>query len=1010
MLLCHALSALAGAAASAKSGVLTGGAPAQRLTLEVTNAKTLALLATGYSWGQAVWGEPVLIDKDGKQTKLTALTPLSASVSWGQFSLNHGPDHKPLNVGGRTFAFGLFAHADSEVVYDLAGRFTRFEAWVGINHTAENRGRVIFEARNTEDWAWRQTLAQLRRGFTRDCLASLRRALADTANPTALDARLARFEQDFDALRQSLEKDPDAVRARFADFIALVREIRCLKLDAPLLFNKRQPFFSAHIYDDHLTWHPGGGFYVLENPAAPPEQQRVRPVIDAQTKTTLGEGVYRDADLSFDAQRMLFAFKGAAHGDTAIFEIALDGTRLRRLTDPTRDHACSEKPSGLIGEGGHDHSPCYLPDGRVVFVSTRTAGLVMCFNNHISTLHTMNADGSDLKSISVNNVTEFDPTVLPDGRILYGRWEYVDKTALYMQSLWTVNPDGTQETALFKNNLAKPTAVLDARPVPGSDLIVASLTPHNGQSVGAIAMLNPKLGKNNLAALTNFTPEYPTEMDQGLARGPCDPWPLDADTVLIANNAPEHGAHGVIELLDRYGFRFVIHREPGISCYAPMLIKPTLVPPVRPALVKAGEPAKFLVHDIYEGLTGVPRGTIRQLRVLETTSRISGIPRGGRWWNQAFLVSWQGSYDVKRFLGVVPVEADGSAYFEAPPGKPLYVQALDQGGRLVQSMRTFVQAVPGVTRSCQGCHVRDDDRAAGMLPQRPLALQKPAARLQPEPWGGGFLDYPTMVQPVLDRHCVSCHGGARGIGGGLDFSGGWTWAFNLSYETLLKNTLTGFLNCNNGAVRTSEILAPRTHGSGAEKLGHNLDRLAPAERALLFAWMDGNCNYYGTWNYSEHATCDALLAAREPLLGAMDEAGCVRCHQREIGSDWINLQTPEHSRILRAPLAQTKDGTGLAWCRDRKAQPVQFPLISQKNQPPDVFRPTQWTKPDAKGTVVTPFATTAAPHYRELLALIQQTRAAALQAPRVDMPGAEIIRGRCRELPPLTPPAVAQRK
>ncbi len=999
--------ARAGATAAAKSGALAGGAPAQPLALDVTKVKTLVLMATGYSWGQAVWGEPTLIDKDGKKTKLTALTPLSSRVSWGQFSINHGPDRKPLNIGGRALAFGLFAHADSEIVYDLAGRFTRFEALVGINHTAENRGRVVFEVRSAEDWAWQQTLAQLRRGFTRDCLASLRRALADAASPAALGARLETFEKDFDALRQALDKDPDMVRARFTDFVALVREIRMLKLDAPLLFNKRHPYFAGHIYDDHLAWHPGGGLYILENPAAPPEQQKVRPVIDAQTKATLGAGVYRDADLSFDARRMLFAFKGAAHGDTALFEVALDGTHLRRLTDPTRDHACSEKPSGLIGEGGHDHSPCYLPDGRIVFVSTRTAGLVMCFNNHISTLHTMNADGSDLKSISVNNVTEFDPTMLPDGRILYGRWEYVDKTALYMQSLWTVNPDGTQETALFKNNLAKPTAVLDARPVPGSDLIVASLTPHNGQSVGAIAMLNPKLGKNNLSALTNFTPEYPTEMDQGLARGPCDPWPLDADTVLVANNAPEHGAHGVIELLDRYGFRFVIRREPDISCYAPMLIKPTPVPPLRPSLIKAGEPAKFFVRDIYQGLDGVKRGEVRSLRVLETTSRISGIPRGGRWWNQAFLVSWQGSYDVKQFLGTVPVAADGSAYFIAPPGKALYFQALDKDGRLLQSMRTFVQAAPGVTRSCQGCHIKDDDLAAVAQLPRAQAMQQPAAEIQPEAWGHGFLDYPTMVQPVLDRHCVSCHGGARGIGGGLDFSGGWTWAFNLSYETLLKNTLTGFLNCNNGAVRTSEILAPRTHGSGAEKLGHNLKGLPPAERALLFVWMDGNCNYYGTWNYSEHATCDALLAAREPLLAALDAAGCVRCHPREIGSDWINLQTPEHSRILRAPLAKAKDGTGLAWCRDRKAQPVRFPLISQKNQPPDVFRPAPWAKPDAQGTAAPPFATIDDPHYRALLALIQQTRAAALQAPRVDMPGAEIIPGRCRELPPLTPPAVA---
>lgn len=1006
-LLLFSLPAQAGAAALATSGALTGGAPAQRLTFDVTNVKTLVLAATGYSWGQAVWGEPVLLDKDGRRTLLTALTPLAAHVGWGQFAINHGPDHKPLSIGGRAFAFGLFAHADSEVVYDLAGRFTRFEAWVGINHTAEKRGRVIFEIRSAEDWAWHQTLAQLRHGFTRDCLASLHHALAGGSHSAALDTRLAGFDQAFDGLRRALDDNPEPVRPRLTEFIALVREIRTLKLDAPLLFNRRQPYFSGHIYDDHLTWHPGGGFYILENPAAPPEQQVVRPLLDAQTKATPGAGVYRDPDLSFDAQRMLFAFKGEAHGDTAIFEIALDGTRLRRLTDPARDHACRDKPAGLIGEGGHDYSPCYLPDGRIAFVSTRTAGLVMCFNNHIATLHTMNADGSDLKNISVNNVTEFDPTVLPDGRLLYGRWEYVDKTALYMQSLWTINPDGTQETALFKNNLAKPTAVLDARPVPGSDLIVATLTPHNGQSVGAIAMLDPRLGKNNLAALTNFTPEYPTEMDQGLTRGPCDPWPLDADTVLIANNAPEHGAHGVIELVDRYGFRFVIRREPDISCYAPMLIKPTPVPPVRPSQIQPGEPAKFFVRDIYQGLDGVARGTVKVLRVLETTSRVSGIPRGGRWWNQAFLVSWQGSYDVKNFLGIVPVAADGSAYFVAPPGKALYFQALDQDGHLVQSMRTFVQAAPGVTRSCQGCHIKDDDLAAVAQTPRALALQRPAAQLQPEPWGRGYLDYPTLVQPVLDRHCAGCHGGARGIGAGLDFSGGWTWAFNLSYETLLKNTLTGFLNCNNGSVRTAEILPPRTHGSGAERLGHNLKELAPAERALLLAWMDGNCNYYGTWDFSDNATCDALLAAREPLLGALDAAGCVHCHPRELGSDWINLQTPEHSRILRAPLAKTQGGTGLAWCRDRKAQPVQFPLISQKNQPPDVFRPAHWAALNAQGAAVTPFANTEDPHYLALLALIQQTRTAALKSPRVDMPGAEIIRGRCRELAPLTPPAPA---
>jgi hypothetical protein len=507
-----------------RCGPLRGGEPAQRLVLDVTGRDDLALVATGHSWGQAVWGEPVLVGSDGSVTPLAVVKPVSTQVGWGTFSVSRGPDGKPLSVAGRVFAHGLFAHADSVVVYALGGRYARFEAWVGVSDTAGANGRVVFEAQDRAAVERQRVLDELRRGVTRPCLESLGRALdrtaaagdaARAARVPGLRVRLEEAARDFDRLRAALDGDPAPAWERLEAFRALVREIRLLRLDGPLLFVRRHAYFAPHIYDDHLTWHPGGGIYVLENPAEPMERQVVRPVIDPSTKATLGAGVYRDPDLSFDARRILFAFKGKADGDTAIFEVALDGTGLRRLTDPSRHAAGAETPAGLYGSGHHDHSPCYLPDGRIVFVSTRTAGLVMCFNNHIATLHAMDADGGDLKPISVNNVTEFDPTLLPDGRILYGRWEYVDKTALYIQSLWTVNPDGTQETALFKNNRCKPTAVLDARPVPGSDLLVASLTPHNGQSVGAIALVDPRADKNTLDALVNLTPEYPTEMDQG---------------------------------------------------------------------------------------------------------------------------------------------------------------------------------------------------------------------------------------------------------------------------------------------------------------------------------------------------------------------------------------------------------------------------------------------------------------------------------------------------------------
>ena len=268
-------------------------------------------------------------------------------------------------------------------------------------------------------------------------------------------------------------------------------------LNAPVLFTKRFNYQSLHIYDTFYQWHPGGGLYVLENPAEPQEKHRIRTIIDASTKNTLGEGMYFDPSLSYDAKKLLFCFKGQHTGNSIIYEINVDGTGLRQVTN--LDH--NGNPYKGSGGGHHDVKPCYLPDGRIIFTSTRYSGLVPCANNGVAILHVMNADGSDIHTISVNNVTEFDPCVMPDGRIIFGRWEYVDRNALVIQSLWTILPDGRNETALFANNMVFPEAVLQAKPVPGDDaLVVASFTPHNAPPRGTIAMIDTRVGKNDPAA------------------------------------------------------------------------------------------------------------------------------------------------------------------------------------------------------------------------------------------------------------------------------------------------------------------------------------------------------------------------------------------------------------------------------------------------------------------------------------------------------------------------------
>ncbi|NQT37103.1 MAG: PD40 domain-containing protein, partial [Planctomycetes bacterium] len=545
------------------------------------------------------------------------------------------------------------------------------------------------------------TLAEARKMATRStALGSTKLAAAPSAE------QIAALEAE---ARQTSPADRSAWRKLHNRARELRARLHLSMLDAPLLLVKQHPYFAAHIYDDYYTWHPGGGIYVLEEPFNPQPGAEPRAVIDSATNQTLGAGVYRDAELHWDAGRLLFAYKPDQSAMTSIYEIGVDGQGLRRLT-------ASDKY--------HDITPAYLPDDRIVFTSTRPRALVPCFNSGVDTLHTMNGDGSDIQPISTNNVTEFDPAVLPDGRVVYGRWEYVDKTALYMQSLWTMLPDGRMEEALFANNLAKPTAVLDVQAVPHQQMVVASLTPHNGQAVGAIGMIDMTMGKNDLGAVFNFTPEYPIEMDQGLRVAPCDPWALSADDVLMSNNAIS--GHGIIELVDRRGNRELVYADVEISCFAPSPVKPrprpTTVSP-NPGREEPGkqQPGRFLLVDVYEGLEGVERGQIKQLRVVEETARISGLPPGGRWWNQAFLVSWQGAYIVKNILGVVPVEPDGSAYFEVPAGRAVYFEALDAEGREVQRMRTFVQAAPGVTRSCVGCH--EDKKSAPLRPgSLPMAV------------------------------------------------------------------------------------------------------------------------------------------------------------------------------------------------------------------------------------------------------------------------------------------------
>ncbi|MCP4375765.1 MAG: hypothetical protein GY794_06270, partial [bacterium] len=811
-------------------------------------------------------------------------------------------------------------------------------------------------------------------------------------------------------------------------------------LDSPILFTKRGNYRGIHIYDTCYQWHPGGGIYVLENPSDPPAKHKIRAVIDASSTNTLGKGMYFDPDLSYDAKKVLFCFKGEPKGSSSIYEIGIDGKGLRRITNPRKDYLPCKKDgktkSVYFGKHGslgaaQDLTPAYLPNGKIVFTTMRHNGLVPCNDTGVAILHVMDPDGSNTHPISVNSETEFDPSLMLDGRILYGRWEYVDKTALTIQSLWTVYPDGTMETALYANNMVFPEAVLDSRQVfSDPSYIISTFSKHNSTPRGTIALIDTQMGKNDPKAVFNFSdPKHPTR-DTGEA---CDPYPITKNIILFSDRKGKRNAIFLIKRnKDNSLTRELLVSDPGIDCHSPIPVKVRPLPKMRPSQVDRSKNYGFFVlQNVYEGMPEVPKGSIRKLRVVEETSRVSKTPGRGPF-NQTFTVSAALAWTGKNYLGVVPVETDGSAYFKVPAGKMIFLQALDAEGRCVRSMRTFIQSAPGATRGCVGCH--EDKKATFAPPKKPaIAQRKPAEELKDESWGSGPLDYPTMVQPVLDAHCVKCHGGEKGFAAGLDLTGGWTEYFNNSYENLVsrrevqyKSTLiAGVCSMNGTAHYSSQIFPAYAIGSPAAPLakvivdgalGHK-DRfkMTRAQRDIILAWIDGNGPYHGTWNYTPRAfRLTEHHQAKRQLIAEMKTAGCAKCHNTDkkggrFEPDWFNLESPKLSRILRAPLTKGKDGHGQALCRDTKVDSFRRLRIFSTGRyehsvkPLDSFPKQAWRKWDKgpkSGKPVISFENTKNKHYQKMLDIITKARQSALAKPRLDMPRGEVfaIAGRHRNI------------
>ncbi len=847
------------------SGIMKDGTAAKQLTVDLNGADDLYLVATyggdSHDFDQAIWAEPTLYDADGNAVDLTTLKPAEVQVGWGQLHINRDHRGQPLSIAGRRFERGFWAHAPSMLHFKLDGKYARLTVWVGLT-TGAIRGTVDFHVQAT------RPRMPNRDEYTKPSPP----APAAPSLPAASDAPRT-FNRA--AARRLLEQGIEQ-----------------------LVFVRRYTLSADHVYTEHVNsrWMPGGGLCVLDLKTGD-----VREVVPELTNA----GVVNRFDVSFDAERIVFDFKRSAREGYRLYEVNLDGTGLRQLTE--RDDAAPREID--------DMQPCYLPDGGIAFVTTRCQYGVLCAAGDqftVTNMYRIDADGGNLRPLSNSPLNEQSPTMLPDGRILYHRWEYLDKPAGNIKSLWAMNPDGSGSVEVYGNSIAFPETLIYGRAIPGARGKVVMLgashcCPNN--AMGTVIKVDMRDEMRSPDTMQFITPDIHALGHNGfhflggdgkwvydrngtMGRLFKDPFPVKEDLYIVSYKPPGL-AWGdptgyELRLLDGDGATEPLYRDESVSLWHPYPLVPRPVPSVvyasRNAQLAEEGLATCIVADVYRGLDGVERGTIKHLRVLEQLGRPWAARKS---WNDrrnhAHSAIGDGTLGLKVLHGVVPVEEDGSAHFVVPAMRPIYFQALDENYMAVQTERTYVNYMPGEVRSCVGCH-ETSNVSAPLTTKPPLAARRAPARLGPQPGeaeAGRVFDYERQIQPIWNRHCIECHNDER-TEGDLNLLGTPDGLFSTSYNQLLARSgrpkqLLGFRSARNEDAASlgqdaCGYLPPYTFGSPTSTLAallsggrltlrdealqryvdglresHAEVRLSEAEWVRLVTWLDVNAPFHPSY-------------------------------------------------------------------------------------------------------------------------------------------------------------------
>lgn len=583
-----------------------------------------------------------------------------------------------------------------------------------------------------------------------------------------------------------------------------------------IVFVKRYTYNGNHYYTEYVnsSWMPGGSLCILSLRTG--EVEELTP--------SLNGGVFGAFDVSFDARRIVFAYKAGKDVGYRLYEVGIDGRNLRQLTfSPDNEDAIVAKYN-LNGyhHGTDDLDPCYLPDGGVAFISTRCHFGILCDAPDwfpTTVMYRIDGDGSNMRQLSNSSVSENTPSILPDGRILYTRWEYVDKGAVSVKCLWAMNPDGSNSTEVYGNDIQVPTTMIMARNIPDSpDEYVFTGTPHccPQNCVGTIVRVDVSKDIRSSSAMTYMTPYVDIRYETGLSfRDPVDTarwyhdtsgsgplfresYPLSRSEFLVSHKpagSPWNNAKGYgLYLLHEGGKTEPFFADTAISCFRPVPLverkKPPVIPVRRNDELAEKQLAECIVTDVYKGMVGVAEGDVKYLRILEQVPRPWGARRFYKTDNydqQHATITKDTHLGLKIQHGIVTVEPDGSARFLVPAGRNIFIQALDANYMAVQTERTYVNYMPGEVRSCIGCHESVSQTPKIGRQPTPRAMKRKAEIPYPQPGETGAqrtLSYARDVQPVWDRNCVRCHNSDHAAGN-LNLSGKETRLFNESYENLV---------------------------------------------------------------------------------------------------------------------------------------------------------------------------------------------------------------------------------